>query len=348
MKSNKLIPIILLIIISINNFAISAEVTKISKNKITKSLSNSKSKTKTSNKSKADFKKIGNDILAVLNEGAGEKLFFMLFGALSAFFPELNNDTVYNAVKGAYTGNSLADCFKNFQVVVSDVKGAKNDLSSAEKEIQYSQAYCEKVKQKFKDYHKDAVIKFGNKKGGPVIGWLNGVTNPIFGDICKDAWTYVTEQMKKDFNNDGNKYLSECKYFMEAKCETFRPEHKELNNFSQSAWSVVNSLWPKAKCVAEKMKAKSPNAAFLAVISGSLFANAFSAAANLGLNIITLGIWGGVKAAYGLVMLGIRLQNVMTEIGKKKRDANFIYGELLGSAALIVKNLIAGRRRKLK
>ncbi len=84
------------------------------------------------------------------------------------------------------------------------------------------------------------------------------------------------------------------------------------------------------------------------LFAGDFLAAGASAVLGVVANVLTLGIWGGIKGAYYLVKLGIQIKEFYDEMNKKDADLAFMAGSIIGRGILIAKSLLFGRRRRIK
>lgn len=148
-------------------------------------------------------------------------------------------------------------------------------------------------------------------------------------------------------------YKQQCLFFHSLDCQTYNPEHIGITAFAQRAYKYYNAIKESGKCIGQKLL--NPTDADLIRIKDKLLKyfkgtdmiqSALSAVAGFVANIITLGIWGGVKGAYYLISLGYEIKEFWEEVAKPNaKDIAFKIGGIIGRAILIVKSILMGRRR---
>lgn len=305
-------------------------------------------RSRTKSKTKTDTSGALGDIIKEMSNLTGEKLMKFVFGILSQFFPPV--DKLYADVMKLWSLKDLklAECFDAAKMTpqVENLSIIESTLNSAQKEITNKKQYCENTKKKFKDWH-DKVMKEHNSKehgsffGGAVFIFSDGWTDS---QVCNNGWKYSTAAQKAKYPAGEKEYIRECMYFMDLDCDKFDPEGNSLKDFAQQAWNYVKSVWASLKCLQTKLSINPVTKKILDALKGAFVTGAFSAAANLGLQILTGGVWGGLKSAYQFVQLGLAIKQYAQ--GLLKQDKHWVIGQLVGMAALIIKGLILGRRRR--
>jgi len=355
MKFNSFIAIAFILLISMENVIMTKYLTKNtkSKNKKSKSLAKrSKTQTKTKTKSQTKTKTKSNDFSRFITEVKsfkGKDLYQFFYGIFTIFFPTLNDKNNYDVMINYYDTKSLADCFPSPAVFQEDLTPiASTIFTKAQSNIGNPKKYCEDTKDKFKQQFRDAL---NHEKSKSKWEWWASVETafniPTQNAVCEKGWSNASQDMKKSLGNNEGQFKTECYYFMKMDCDAFKPEGGSELAFAKTAWGLVKSLWSKMECVKNKLAANTSDP-MLIVFTGALSTAVFSAAIKFTVNFLTGGIWGGLQAAYNIIQLGLALKKYFGGIGidDKPWPKPYLYGRLVGRAALIIKNLVGGRRRR--
>merc|ERR1711957_130393 len=109
-----------------------------------------------------------------------------------------------------------------------------------------------------------------------------------------------------------------------------------------------NNIWSSLTCLHGSIR-KIPNLKNLADklwiwIGGAAVGNAIKGVSHY----LSMGVFGGIKAAYYIVKLGVDIHELIVGFNISGRVDLQSIGKIIGQAISIVKSLIGGRRRKLK
>merc|ERR1719362_194925 len=296
------------------------------------------------------------EIMTFLTTNAGKSpisWFYVIMGIIGEFIPALGQ--AWESVKKI--ADSFMTCMdkiaeaKSNAKALTDVKGFESSYSTKDKK----EAFCEKAK---KDVHNFYIMAHDEHKDGSIAptftGWFKSKAK-----ICKDINEYQVPKLKAKIAKDYGsfkEFLGQCVYFQEVDCDEFEPVSTGLTGFTDLVSKLVDSIGMAGQCIGEILNAKSGGAfdtvkGIIGKIFGSakgilvyLLSNAFGAVAN----VLTMGIWGGVKAGYYIIDLGLGIKAVYDMIVAKKdwKAVMYYIGELFGKAVKIVKSILLGRRRR--
>ena len=150
------------------------------------------------------------------------------------------------------------------------------------------------------------------------------------------------------------RYSEQCHYFIDKDCSKFDPATKNLTKFLKKAWSLFSGIWDSLKCIIGVIKIVPELNKVYTTIKWFIGKEALAAVANLFGHYITAGLWGGIKAAYYFVKIGMQIKDFIKDWKTKTKQLiqglMFRFGGIIGYAIKIVKSAIAGGRRfrKLK
>merc|ERR1711957_759348 len=162
-------------------------------------------------------------------------------------------------------------------------------------------------------------------------------------------------------------YKKQCRYFIGIDCSRFDPSTKNLTSFFKTAYGMFGGIWNSITCIKDVlMNIPAFKKAAESLANKVLLGIVGAAASALG-HYLTMGIWGGIKGAYYIVKVGIKISDFIQKhlkffdairnktLGKEDlmeilRTQAFAFGEILSHAVSIIKSITIGRRRfkKLK
>mgnify|MGYP000948353916 CR=1 FL=1 len=352
-KNRKIILTFLLLLIAFNNIAETSFISRASRSRRTKSLAKSKAKTNTNTKVKGHIQDILNAIKEIPS-GPGRIPFIL--GFLNAFFSVEDMIDSVMAIKERFV-----TCSNSFQEVPATVRKAEllvtnNPNKSEVKDALEKKEFCLKTKQQLKDtYERVEQAKAANMSwGGTLLGYVSSVASSIglteeqTIKVCQDFDEKNEKIFEKDFGNYEN-YARQCSYFATKNCNDYDLHYEDLMGFVTKAYGFADSITTFADC-AHAILTRGGDLGSNEKLQD--FANVLkdikqffiSGLINLGLHIITFGLWGTIKAAYYYVSLMEKIRDFRIDA----EDVQMTLGTIVGQACLIVKSLILGRRRKLK
>lgn len=299
-------------------------------------------------------------------------ILYFIIGILSEFIPGL--DAVFtNYIKldeATKVTDKFLPCFEKFKTSVQDTKNLASspfsDMEAKSGSAAKGVKFCEEFKKTIFDYFVAAEKEDYADKAGiwdkMTPEWVLTASYNIGGKIasldkfCKIIATSRAPKTKaiiiKKFGSV-KEYEKECLYFHEKDCDNYNPAAAGIKVFAQKAYSYVSGIVDVGKCVYTLFDSGAdPNIIKAKLIIGKLFTvNNFIDAAMGGMvglvaNILTFGIWGGLKGGYYIVQLVNKIASYR-EAAKLSTNA-FQIGKIIGNCIMIVKSFIAGRRRLMK
>ena len=294
-----------------------------------------------------------------------ENYFKFLLGVLSQFITEVG--TIYPAVKSV--ANEFSSCFEDFTQEktsnsVPQVSNFENNFKTPQARKDYCLAIKEQISKNYVDSHKEHHRKSaGLILDNPIIGWASDGVTHVGKSLRRDTLASVDElctfpvrleaptiqkEIKAQFSTF-EEYKKQCFYFHSKNCDDFNPETAGLTDFAKKAYGFYKSIIKAGKCVGVKINDPA-NVAIkdvrqrLAKIFNveNVISGALTVAVNFAANIMTFGIWGGVKGGYYLVQLGLQIKEFWDN---PSHETAYTIGQIVGKAILIVKSIIMGKRR---
>jgi len=305
--------------------------------------------------SKAEAKGISEVLARMtdLTKKSALSWFYLIMGVIGEYIPDLGKQ--WAAIK------NIADQFKGCVTAfpenaydaskISNVKSFENKYNSKDEK----EKFCMKAKE---DVHKFYIAAHDENPDGSAMptftGWFKSKAK-----ICEDINKYKVPKLKAKIAKEYGSYqefYGQCVYFQEVDCDTFEPMTGGLTSFTDKVSKTIQSITVGGECIGKTLMAGTGAdmekvKKVLKGLFGSgigilqfLLQNALGAVAN----VVTMGLWGGVKAGYYLIDLGFGIKQVYDKIKGPHdwRDVMWFIGELFGKAIKIVKSLILGRRRR--
>jgi len=201
------------------------------------------------------------------------------------------------------------------------------------------------------------MVDLGNKG-------ISAYTKPTKENSDKFCFANGSGRVKKLEQKFGSmeKYTEQCRYFIDKDCSRFDPATKNLTRFFMTAYGLLSGIWDSVKCIVGVIK-QVPilKEAYNSLVKWIGVSVAGAAISLLG-HYLTMGIWGGIKAAYYIVKIGTRIHGFIQEWNtftsstrplddgrmRTLKDLVFNFGGIIANAISIVKSLVAGRRRYRK
>ena len=140
-------------------------------------------------------------------------------------------------------------------------------------------------------------------------------------------------------------YKEQCEYFAKLDCATFNPSTTNMLDFFKKAWGILKLVGESVKCIATAIKEVAELANVYEALLKWLAKLAAEAGFSILANILTLGIWAGIKAVYHFVKLGIRIHKFIVAWHAGNADI-FELGRIVANAVNIVKTLLGMRRKR--
>lgn len=341
----------------------------ISLKKLTRTLTKNKSSATTKSKSKINSS--AAEIFPKLKEAfkKPENYFHFTLGVLAEFFPPIK--ITYASVKTV--ASQFIPCFREFSEAreavpsIPQFESFESELKNPAQKLEY----CGKIKRDIIIFHLRAHMESSRTKfnllrdifhvDAAVTERLTAMTRVGTG-FFKTKDTYCTETITENapsvheiivqnYKSLSN-FKAECLYFHGLDCDVFNPLSAGMTDFAKQAYKFYGSLKKAGTCIGATLSdpnntvVKDAKSKLLQYFTGSDFiGNAMGAVAGLVANVMTFGIWGGLKGAYYLVKLGKQISEFWPYWHV---DTAFKIGEIVGKAIMIVKAILFGRRRFLK
>ena len=363
--NKKIIVLFFLLIIVLSNIAETTLVSKAMRANYKRSLNKKLTKNKRTHDGESIFKFI---------ENFRTQDYFMVFlGFLSEFFPVIK--PIYDKIKAVkdYTDH-FKDCYTKIVAAKDDISDAKKIFDKATENLnspENKKNYCLKVKAQVKMFAEQRKIQAFNKlakeneqsfllggglgltymasniKTGELKDYINNTvmaSGKINGikilENCNSAASADEPRIIRLYGNRAN-FIQQCSYFLRKDCNAFNPTIGDFTSFAQKAWNVAKSISKAKDCIIKTFTESKLIPTFglteiLTSIVGSIVENAVGAVAN----ILSFGIWGGLKAAYYIIQLGFKIADF-----SKKNDL-YLLGQIIADATLIIKSIIAGRKKR--
>lgn len=311
-----------------------------------------------------EFKKPGNYFLFTLG------VLSEFFSGIKDFLPEVRGiaDKFNSCFAGFGRDNNTPQALKDLDKFMNDYKTPAQRKS-----------VCEKNHKKTYEYYALMTAEKSAKEGN-AGRWFHNVftlglsaeetlknevyantlrtTNAAVDTVCdwiRDGMdTNAPEFKAQVLRNYSSKaaYVADCKFFGKLDCGQFEKMENGIQKFASDAYGFFTNLNKVGNCIKnifntstdigiKNMKAK----LYAFFEPASMLDAAATQFFHTALNIVTLGIYGAVKAVYYFVELSVQI----TEFWKNSKvDTAFKLGGIVGKAILIVKSLVLGRRRRRK
>merc|ERR1712160_159673 len=119
-------------------------------------------------------------------------------------------------------------------------------------------------------------------------------------------------------NMGEERFREQCLFFHRQDCQQFNPINAGITDFAKKAYKFYEAIVDAGKCIGEKLSDpnnKSIDIAkqqlmkyFTGNAAGDFIKGAMGAVLGVVANIMTAGVWGGLKGAYYLVKLGFQIK----------------------------------------
>jgi len=152
-------------------------------------------------------------------------------------------------------------------------------------------------------------------------------------------------------------FIEQCIAFAELDCNNLGPSLTNMTSFFKSAKEIYVSATTQMTCIVDAIKlipgVEEAMEEFDEAVT--LFNDWFAQAVQgtyigYALNVLTGGIWAGVKSAYYIIKLGVRVYQAIKKYTAEYTASGLFnwldYGEILGIAYQVGESLTGARRRK--
>ena len=397
MKFDTYAPYLFLVLLAFAQISQTALVTKSARNKLqsltrsearSTTRANTRSSTMVKTRNPEDAAYMGEVLKQLLSDP--RLIFEMIMGVICTYIggPICSIYKTIRNVKNNF--DQVLQCFRTIRATAQDIgRASSKEIQAIEDQGNQRNGdfeFCKKVKKEisktFDDNIKQGGRALNQKIGGHVpkgimdfssnvVSWSNRHLPIAKNLIANQDWCFASggKRSQKLVQKFGSmeEYIKQCRYFIGIDCSRFDPSTKNLTSFFKTAYGMFGGIWSSIKCIVEVLKnipafkkaAESLNEKVLLFMGGALL-SAFG-------HYITMGIWGGIKGAYYIVKVGIKINDFIQKhlkffdairnktLGKEElmeilRGLAFTFGGILSHAVSIIKSLIAGRRRfkKLK
>lgn len=163
--------------------------------------------------------------------------------------------------------------------------------------------------------------------------------------ICTKNLQVQEAMITKKYGSLKN-YEDQCKFFANFDCEKFDPETSDLLSFAKKVWGFVSKLYQGGNCIGAILQTKPEFTKSLSEYFKKTYLDKiFNSMGDHAAHLLTLGVWGGLKAGYHLVELGLKIKDFYDGL---LSDPAFSLGGIVGKVILIIKSILVGRRRRFK
>jgi hypothetical protein len=136
--------------------------------------------------------------------------------------------------------------------------------------------------------------------------------------------------------------------FFDQDCSTIEAATGGVVEMMKKAYTIMSNVWEALSCTATQI-ALIPGVAQIGnsialVITSSVLGTAASAV----LGALSGGIFTGIKIAYSIIKLGMKIYETYKDYKKTGKISLVKVGQCIARAASLVKSLIGGRRRKFR
>ena len=305
-----------------------------------------------------------------------KNILYFTFGVAAEFSSE--SEPLYHKLKKSI--DAFSPCFDVMNLAFKFVKESKEadnlaklgksesikllESTLAKKENQ--KEYCEKTKKQISEnFIKSTWESEANRSG--FYGGLIDITPNILLSlsygiaekiVSLDEYCYrptnidsapkTAEELKKKFTNL-DVYYNQCMYFNSLDCNIFNPETTGVWEFIKKSYSYYGMVKKTGTCIANLVNGPDSVSRWLKFKpvgdlfkAGGFFYKALATTLGVVTNLLTLGIWGGIKGGYYLIELGLMIKEFKDDITE---DLAFKTGKIIGKGIAIAKSLLLGRRK---
>lgn len=312
------------------------------------------------------------DILNILNtlvKKSAENVLFLIFGVISEFVDGFDKvlDSFEKLNKTTKVTKELASCFTGFGAKKEPVDLSKSPFAAIEAKtgsvadkVKFCESFKENIHENYVKAEKEDAEN--NKSFWDAVSpdFLNKAVYSIGGklaskeEFCKKPVTNKCPKLRtvltKKFGSM-KEYERQCLYFHSKDCDDFSPKTAGVKSFANDAYNYMSGLLKAGTCLNEKLSSNSsPGIIQAKAIIGKFFnAQDFVQSAMKGVlgtvaNVLTGGLWGGVKGGYYLVKLVNKVNNFKANSVDHKTI--YLVGKIIGNCIMIVKSILLGRRRR--
>ena len=369
MKFNVYAPYLFLVLLAFAQIADTSSVTKSARNRL-QSLSRSRARstrranTRSTTKVKTMNAEDAGTLIDLFKDiiKTPDLIFDMVMGFVCEHVSIIC--TIYKKIRDAQTYyTQVKSCFAKIKDTVEDIGVAKTSIQAIETQGDQRNGdfdLCQLIKTEIAKTYRDNIQQAGrliNQSAGGllptgIINWTMGVgsfiTQPFASatTMCFSLGGGRVAELEGKFGTMA-RYSEQCNFFAKKNCRDFDPATKNLTSFFKKAWNAFKGIYDSVKCIVEVIQATPGLADVFNALATWIGASVASAAVSVLGNALTMGIWGGIKAAYYIVLLGLKIHKFIQDWNAGTRNV-FVLGGIIANAISIVKSLIGGRRRYRK
>jgi len=296
-----------------------------------------------------------------------ENLFKFVMGFICEHVSEIC--TIYTKIKQATAvWTNVKTCFETIKTSYTTI--TKNLDSTTQETLQKvevqgakthgDETLCKTVKVQIKKTFED------NTSGlGAIFGFVatlllpgsghvvQGVTNSLVSmsqplhDIDSMCNSYTDHRKAELIEQFGSlaRYKEQCEYFAKQDCSQFNPATVNIKEFFKKVVGIAGAVKESVKCIFDTIKSVTDLFNISEIIGKWLAKLAAKIGINIAANVLTLGIWAGIKAAYYIVKLGIKIYKFIVAWKAGNADV-FELGRIIANAGDIIQSLMAMRRKR--